>query len=324
MYVQAAEWIELLGSRRLDTVTRRRLQNWLEADPAHRELLRRMIVSWADPALLQTLKRYEKSKWFFLFNTSRGLATLTGVSLMLLFVLSFVLGSYYYLPFPASEVSAPKMYVSGYESKQYQLCDGSSVTQSAAGEMVVDMTAQARHVLLNTGAAFFNVASDQQRPFKVQVQASLFTAVGTQFSIDKTSRHVELTVYEGAVELRAKPQAKPELLRAGEKIRIINGIVQVTEQVDVLKIVDWRSGWIEMKGEPLSYLLEQLNRYSRPKVKVMQRELSNLPVAGRFQLTDMAATLDAVSHFYSLSAQKKGDFYLLSGMHNAEEFTSTN
>lgn len=324
MYVQAAEWIELLGSRPLDTVTRKRLQNWLAADPAHRELLRRMIVSWADSALLQTLKRYEKRKPFFQLKPWLSYANLLRVSLVFVLTVTAVLGFRFYDRSALDQGHVLQVYASEFETEQHQLTDGSTITQSATSELVVNITEKARNVLLNAGAAFFDIAIDQQRPFKVQVQASSFTAVGTQFSIDKTSHSVELTVYEGAVEMRAKPQAEPKLLRSGEKIQIVDGIVQAIEQVDILKIVDWRSGWIEMKGEPLGYLLEHLNRYSRLKAKVVQRELNDLPVAGRFKLTDMSATLEAVSHFYSLRAQKNDDHYLLSGGQRGQAFTTAN
>jgi transmembrane sensor len=312
VYLQAAEWIELLGDRPLDTITRKRLQNWLNADPINRKLLKRMIVSWADPALLETLKRYDKSQRSFLWaRVQWRQPAWLAASFLVLFAL-LISSKAFFRQAPITESPPPQVYRSDYQVMQYQLADGSNITQSAAAEVVVQMNSEARNISLKQGAAFFDVASDKQRPFKVNIQGASVTAVGTQFNIDKSHHRIDVTVYEGAVELKSRPGAKPQLLRTGETIRIVNGVAEPKKQVNILELVDWRSGWLELKGEPLSYLLEQLNRYSRIKVKVAQQELNQIPVSGRFQLSDMDSTIEAVKQFHSLQVEKTSEHYVLS------------
>ena len=314
VYVQAAEWIELLGERPLDTLSERRLQKWLNAHPAHRKLLTRMIASWADPALLEILKQYDQRQPWWRFSKANDLLwpALFGISLAS--VVSIVFLTINYLPRQAAEPPAQvaQVYLSAQQTQQHTLADGSVITQSGESEMMVALTDSTRRIALRKGAAFFDVASDKQRPFQVDIQNATVVAVGTQFNVDKTAKGVAVTVYEGAVEVRANAQSTPTLLRSGEKTLITEAGLGPVVQVDIAKLVDWRSGWIEMQGEPLEDLLEQLNRHNTAKVKVLQSPLGGLPVAGRFQLGNAAQTVELLSQFYDLKVQQQGGHYFLS------------
>ena len=65
----------------------------------------------------------------------------------------------------------------------------------------------------------------------------------------------------------------------------------------------WRTGWIELSDEPLSFLLERMNRYSHKNIVLVSPDLGRERVAGRFQLEDTQQTLKLLVELYQLSVE---------------------
>jgi len=188
-------------------------------------------------------------------------------------------------------------------SRDLHLEDGSQIDISPASQIKIQLSQHKRNVQLQQGAAYFQVAKDKTRPFEVQIDKASVIAVGTEFNIDKTADHIEVTVYEGAVEVRAQAQARPQLLRAGERALISASGIQLVA-VNLKQLVDWRSGWLELENSNLALMVDQLNRYSRKPIRLKETGLEHLPVAGRFRLKDVDATLQLLAQLYSLDVRE--------------------
>ena len=315
LYLQAAGWVEKLAQGELDSLSKRRFSHWLEADPKHAELLHSMIKTWQDPALTKALAAYQPSpfkRWSLSFlhwpkvwlKVQWAGAAMAFCSVLML-VLYLGNGSLFSSPVPYELKTAQ------VSRMQQQLNDGSVLDIAPDSQLTVFFTPDKRLVLQGEGAAYFAVAKDKQRPFEVRLDQASVVAVGTEFNIDRDPDLIDITVYEGAVQVQASAAGPTVLLKTGERVRIRQNQLSKVQKVDLQQLVDWRSGWIEIENETLAYLLHRLNRSAVVPVSA-SAEVADLRVAGRFELANTEQTLSALTEAYGLSVQQNSSGIRLS------------
>ncbi|MDF3123650.1 FecR domain-containing protein [Rheinheimera sp. 1928-s] len=308
LYLQAASWVERLASGELDSLSKRRFSNWLEADARHPVLLQSMVETWQDPALTKALAAYQPSPLKRVLP-QRPKLQMTAVAM----AFSSVLLMLFYFG-DSSLFSGPAPYelkTAQANSMQQGLDDGSVVDIAPDSQLTVFFTADKRQVLQGQGAAYFAVAKDKQRPFEVRLDQASVVAVGTEFNIDRDPDLIDITVYEGAVQVQATAAGPSVLLKSGERIRIQQHKLSEVQKVDLQQLVDWRSGWIEIENETLAYLLHRLNRSAVVPVSA-SAEVADLRVAGRFELANTQQTLSALSEAYGLTLEQNSSGIRLS------------
>src|SRR5690606_33902749 len=101
------------------------------------------------------------------------------------------------------------------ERRALTLADGSEVILNTDTLIEVAFDAGARDLSLHRGEAYFSVASDAARPFRVHAGGAIVEAVGTAFTVQRTlNEELEVTVTEGEVNfmrLRApEPEEEPD------------------------------------------------------------------------------------------------------------------
>lgn len=306
-YEEAAAWLERLSEGELDKVSAHRFNRWLNTDD-NQALFDRMLHTWSDPALAEAAQqsqvhtslpeRYQVASraWHRFWWGSAALAGL---------LLAVWLFPGFHAPVTTPPATVQSVATEVGTPRDLTLADGSAVQVAALSSLEVRLERSRRIVALKRGAAYFAVAPDKQRPFSVHMGPASVTAVGTEFNIDRTASGIDVTVYEGAIEVRAQPDAKPSLLRAGEQVRITeNGLSEVSA-VALAQLVDWRSGWIEVKDETLAFLLEKLSRHSQTPIRLASPELGDLRVAGRFRLQDTDTALTMLSQLYPLRVDRQ-------------------
>ncbi|MBU2345466.1 MAG: FecR domain-containing protein, partial [Gammaproteobacteria bacterium] len=291
LYLQAASWVEKLASGELDSLSKRRFSNWLEADVRHPVLLQSMVETWQDPALTKALAAYQPSPLKRLLPQwpKVQMAAVAMAFSSVLVMLFYVGDSHFFAPAAPYELKTAQA-----NSMQQALDDGSVVDIAPDSQLTVFFTADKRQVLQGQGAAYFAVAKDKQRPFEVRLDQASVVAVGTEFNIDRDPDLIDITVYEGAVQVQATAAGPSVLLKSGERIRIQQHQLSEVQKVDLQQLVDWRSGWIEIENETLAYLLHRLNRSALVPVSA-SAEAAELRVAGRFELANTQQTLQALS-----------------------------
>lgn len=321
-YQKAAHWLDVLADAPLDEVSARRFALWLQASQQRRHIFERMLNTWSDPGLAQALQPYLQAAHDFP-HKSRRLRnySITGflhprffsvaaccvmVFIAIYFSSSWITSNF----FTPATLAAVNFSTDQAEQQDYTLADGSHLNLGGAAQLGVQLLGDQRLIQLHKGEAYFRVAPDKQRPFAVHINQASVVAVGTEFNVHKFSQGVDITVYEGAVEVRTSADAKPELVRAGERVRITQGALAAIETIDLTQLVDWRSGWIEIRDEPLAYLVDYLNRYSELPIRI-HSSLKEIRVAGRFRLRDTQMTLAMLEQYYQLEMMSDAGGILL-------------
>jgi transmembrane sensor len=151
---------------------------------------------------------------------------------------------------------------------QYQvtLADGSQVWLNAASSIrfPVAFTGKERKVEI-TGEAYFEVAKDAARPFKVSANGSEVEVLGTHFNInaydDETA--IRTTLLEGKVKVSvANAAATAKYLLPGQQSNISKeGTIKVVNDADTEEAVAWKNGRFQFKSADLKSILRQISRW---------------------------------------------------------------
>jgi transmembrane sensor len=192
------------------------------------------------------------------------------------------------------------------EQRIVQLADGSTVRLDTDSRIVLRFAAGERHVDLDRGQAFFEVAHDPSRPFIVRAGDTTVRAVGTRFDVRRDGGQVRAVLVEGVVQVRMGDAARVWTLQAGQQITSGNGAPQAGE-ADVQAATGWTSGHIVFEAVPLGAAVAEVNRYSRRKVRLDDATFASVPVTGVFDSGDVDAFVAAVCVLHPLKAERTGD-----------------
>jgi transmembrane sensor len=204
----------------------------------------------------------------------------------------------------ALDVSPTEYYVNNELNKQrIELTDGSVVYLDVGAKLSVAMSSKERHLELERGRAFFDVAHDKARPFSVNKAGTRVVALGTRFQVDVApdNQTVNVTLAEGSVAVTNSLQADSwrEMLVPGQQILIDNVLHQrQIQKVNVDDVTSWSTGFLVFDGTPLKKALEEVNRYVKVKVVLGDNSLAEIPISGNFiaggDTSDFVETLAAV------------------------------
>lgn len=180
---------------------------------------------------------------------------------------------------------------------QYQLilADGTKVWLNAASSIrfPVAFTGNERKVMLK-GEAYFEVAHDKAKPFKVVTNGQEVEVVGTHFNINAydDENAVKTTLIEGSVKVLVA--GKNSMLKPGEQSQTKNSEIFISP-VDVNEVIAWKNGFFQFKDDHIRDVMRQLSRWYDVDIKYE----GNLPdrtfSGGISRNVDAAQVLDILS-----------------------------
>ena len=149
---------------------------------------------------------------------------------------------------------------------QYQvtLSDGTKVWLNAASSIrfPVIFTGNERKVDI-TGEAYFEVAKNASKPFKVSTGTSQVEVLGTHFNVNAydDEETIRTTLLEGSVKVFANNQ-QPKFLQPGQQSGISkNGKITVFDNADTEEAVAWINGRFQYKSADIQAILRQISRW---------------------------------------------------------------
>ncbi len=152
---------------------------------------------------------------------------------------------------------------------QYQvvLPDGSRVWLNAASSLKFPtfFSGIERNVEL-TGEAYFEVAKNKSKPFKVFSQNQTVEVLGTHFNINAYPDEdvINTTLLEGSVRISkrsadGKKESGERMLKPGQQAKLGTDI-QISN-ADVQAAVAWKNGYFVFAHEPIQSIMRQLSRW---------------------------------------------------------------
>ena len=150
--------------------------------------------------------------------------------------------------------------------------DGTRVWLNAASTLKYPLKFKGpeRKVELIAGEAYFEVASNKEKPFIVVANRMDVQAVGTAFNVNSytdSDSSTETTLVEGIIKVKALN--KTNTLLPGNEI-ITNPAGSIIAKADLESVTAWKNGLFLFKGRPLPEVMKQLARWYDVEIKYDQ------------------------------------------------------
>ncbi|MCW0206134.1 MAG: FecR family protein [Achromobacter sp.] len=306
---QATHWFarERLGA--LDADERQARDAWLAADPEHLRQYQSMQALWrvADGlpddemrgilAQSDGMPAYPRRRRF-----AMGLTTACALTLA-----AGVLGPRLWSPTP--EFSQTLTTARG-ERKRVALPDGSLLELNTDTQVRVVLYTDHRQVELLAGEALFTVDPDAARPFTVQAGDAQVVVTGTRFNVRRDGDTVALAVDEGSVAFSAGSwwNRTTRLLTAGYVAQYTPGAaLAAPHQENVAAVTAWQRGRLVFRDTPLAQVAAELNRYLRNPLRIRDRKLAQLRVAGTLPIDEPESVLNVLPQIAPVTVLYLGD-----------------
>lgn len=200
------------------------------------------------------------------------------------------------------------------------MTDGSKVTLNTDSRIRVAVSSSERHVQLEQGEAFFQVAKDPRRPFVVSAGDRRVIAVGTAFSVRRDADDsIRVAVTEGTVRveqqtpLMGRKSSGDMLLPAGNIATTRSDQVTLQEKPlpAVEEVVSWRTGFVVFHETALPEVVAELNRYNTRKIVLGDAALATIRLSGRFEPTQYQAFVGLLENGFAIRAVDDGERLVL-------------
>ena len=193
---------------------------------------------------------------------------------------------------------------------QLKLPDGSLVWLNAASSLryPAAFAAGERTVEL-TGEAYFEVAPDKQRPFRVVTARQHIEVMGTHFNVNAYADEPQeqTTLLEGSVRVAGAVSQLAKLLTPQQQASVSDAAVTV-RTVDTEPIVAWKNGLFCFVNANVPAVMRQLSRWYDIEVQYA----GNIPdrvFRGKMQrdltLNEMLKVLSSLNLNFKIEGEKK-------------------
>ncbi|MDD5329391.1 MAG: FecR family protein [Sulfuricella sp.] len=309
---RAAYWFARLRAENCSENDRRRFEDWLSENEAHRREYEQFCLMWEEldglksalPPATQT-GRTRFPGWFPAFGRWHWAAA----------VLAAAVGIGWHA------VQSPPAYsyaTAKGEQKSITLPDGSLAQLNTDTRLTVEMSAGLRLVKVERGEALFAVAHEEARPFEVRAGSGTIRDIGTRFDVYRDEERVVVAVLDGEVEISLGGKAgDPGVSRAllkGQQAAYSDRKISAVRSADEKTVTAWQNGKLVFDGTSLRDVVRELGRYHDRKIVIADSNLNTLKVSGVFNASDLDGLLWALQQVLPIKAARAGNATVLSSL----------
>lgn len=284
----ALDWVVLLNSGKATADDQRAYQQWRSVDAEHQVVADEAHALWAMLGHTPTARQFTATQP----ASRRVKAWWPALAASVMLAVAGVAG-WKQWPMLNSD-----FHTSVGQQQTVTLADGSLVTLNSNSAVSVELTADARTVILQAGEAMFEPAADA-RPFVVRSGIEQMQASHGAFSARREGEVLTLVVRAGQVQLSGSHQ--PVVVQADQRLDFQTGQPLLAQRtVDAASQTAWQRGKLIFNGRPLGEVIGELERYQHGRIMISDRELAALPVSGVFELNDPQGSLRTLEQRYPL------------------------
>jgi len=250
------------------------LLQWTQLSPANKKRLFAEKDIWDTYAFQKDTKKYNTSSELELLKkrlvtkNPKPMILLTQVikiAAMLLIAFGLGWGSQFisFTKNRTAEIKMQEIFVPKGQVNQVFLADGTRIWINSETHLTApSIFASEERVVKLCGEAFFEVAKDKNRPFKVEVNGQQIEVLGTTFNVRayKNSNEIETTLESGQIRLQTAKQTI--LLKPGEQSVFNKRNNQLfIEKVDPATFSSWKDGRYEFHNKDLNEVFKVIERW---------------------------------------------------------------
>jgi transmembrane sensor len=112
-----------------------------------------------------------------------------------------------------------------------------------------------------SGEAYFEVAHDSKRPFKVLCKGQQIKVLGTHFNVNAydDDQVIKTTLLQGSVKLNSG--GKQVMLTPGEQASLLTDRSFVINKVNAEDAISWKKGYFLFRNENIKSIMKQVSRW---------------------------------------------------------------
>lgn len=328
---EAAAWVVRLHSDQRTQADREAFNAWLEADAAHVEAFSvhvtiwDSVAAWGDDPKARAVLQFSPLWSGFgrrLAQWGVGAGGLAAAAALALVLAGGLQPTQHYATVPG-------------ELRTISLSDGSTLLMNTDSKVSTRFTRSERRVLMEHGQAYFRVAKDSARPFRVFVGDDEVRAVGTAFEVRRLDDRAEVVLEEGRLaifhgvdpseskRLLARsptvPAVKPALyLSAGQSLDLDGAKPSVAREANVVQSSAWRYGRVVLDNVRLDEAVADLNRYGGPQIVLADPRLGDIRISGVFHTGRPYDVVSEVVGAFPIRIVKNDDKQIVLGSQAAD------
>jgi transmembrane sensor len=189
------------------------------------------------------------------------------------------------------------------EQRTWRLADNTMLHLNTDSAVTIRYAKTERLAVLSSGQAYFEVAHEPDRAFRVFAGAAEVIAIGTKFDVRLEDNATIVTMVEGRIAVgpssmlgeRGVSSGKEQSARFVElgpdqQIKLVAG--QWPPEVmaeDSQRDTAWMRRQIVFDHEPLKTVAAEFNRYTQKPIAITTPALQNLQISGAFATDDIEA-----------------------------------
>lgn len=286
---------------------------WLKEDAANESELKQLDKVWTNgqsqkqsfdttkawqKVASQTVKAPKRNK-ASIYKVAAGIAAIFAIGLLLWF-------------FTSSNSVEMLSYQTTKESKEITLPDGSKITLNAYSSLQFPekFTENERNVSM-IGEAFFEVMENPTKPFKIDINTTEVTVLGTSFNIDSRDTATVVSVKTGKVKFGIKKGLQVELIK-NQEAKYIARKDSITPTVTVdPNVFAFKTRVFYFENTSLTNVVERLSKAYHVDIKLDDKSWANYNLTATFERQKLDTVLDVISETLNISVRKEGEQYYI-------------
>ncbi|MGH7720388.1 MAG: FecR family protein, partial [Gemmatimonadaceae bacterium] len=249
------------------------------------------VAPWEEPAVRVDVRRQPVRILGGAFAPRRRRMPVIAAAAAAVFVLgggALILRDRAPVPASAPDASMRQIATARGQRAEVQLGDGSQVVLGVASRLrfASDFGARSRDLYLE-GTAYFDVAHDTTRPFRVHTACAITENISTRFAVTAypETRATQVVVAEGAVALKTPLAAGTTraVLTRGQLGRLALGDTTATVRaVDPAQHTAWMQDQLVFHDTPLADVVAELRRWYDVDLRIGDSSLQDVPITASF------------------------------------------
>lgn len=187
-----------------------------------------------------------------------------------------------------------------------KLSDGSVIILSENSELKYpeEFKSPVREVMLTKGQAFFKVAKDKEHPFKVEMNKSDVTVLGTSFNIRLTDSSIVLGVKTGKVLFSPYKDGTTSILTAGQGLAYDINKKEFLTQSSANQEA-WLTKELVFVDTPLEEVCKQLTNYYGVEIQLQDGKRTDKKLNANFKDQSLNDVLIILNETYNIKINKE-------------------
>ena len=194
------------------------------------------------------------------------------------------------------------------------LPDGSEIWLNANSEIVIPVNYNKgyRNINLLKGEAYFKVAKDKTKPFRVFAAKTQIEALGTEFNVSyyAESKSIKAFLVEGSISVSKKNELaliKPNQLYQSDNLTDESSVNEIENPATQYA---WKSGYFDYSNTPIQEILEDLSRWYNFDFEI-HPSYKNKTLTGKISRKQPFNEVLAILEFSGIKYRKEGSKLIL-------------